>query len=140
MLPFQIRRMGKGNIFSLFVSPHPGGYPSPRFFPRFLVPGPFWEVPRSGQGGGTLTKTEVRPSPSQNWVPLGQDWGSPPVQDWGSPLPAPWDKLHCGRHTSCGFPHGNFLVSICFSLQRCGTQKDLNYILRIYHSRTIQQN
>ena len=64
-----IRRMGEGNNFSLFVGPqgYPGlwsqvpfpasgpmafllGYPSPRFFPRSLVPGPFSGVPKSPGG------------------------------------------------------------------------------------------
>ena len=37
----RIRRMGKVLFSQVSVCPLPGGYPSPRFFPRSLVPGPF---------------------------------------------------------------------------------------------------
>ena len=46
-----------------------GGYPSPRLFPRSLVPGPFQRVP-------------------QSWPWSGQDGVPPPpgLDDWGTPL------------------------------------------------------
>ena len=47
----RIRRMGKV-IFSVCLSVHTRGNPSPRFFPRSLVLGPFGEVPQSWLGGG----------------------------------------------------------------------------------------
>ena len=32
-------------LYSFHLPPGGGGYPSPRFFPRSLVPGPFWGTP-----------------------------------------------------------------------------------------------
>ena len=59
-------------MFSL--CPPPGGYPSPRFFPRSLVPGPFKGVPQDGvlpvRSGQIRTpqpgQGRVPPSPRQN--------------------------------------------------------------------------
>ena len=95
----RIRRMGEGNIFNLFVSPHPGGYPNPRFFPRCLVPGPSQKVPQS----------QIL---SQVFGLRSQDRGTP-HQDWSTPWPGLWSppgRLRCGRYASCGFPQGDFLV------------------------------
>ena len=73
-------------IFSVCLSVHTGGgYPSPRFFPRSLIPGAFWGVPHT-------------------WS------GATQCQDWGTPPPPPQDRLRCGRYASCGFPQEDFLL------------------------------
>ena len=60
------------------VRPHGGGgYPSPRFFPRSLVPGPFLGVHQDGV------------PPSQGWVPPQPGMGHPRSQGWGTPNPHP---------------------------------------------------
>ena len=41
-----------------------GGYPSPRFFPRFLVPGPFWGDPVLGSFTGLWSQVLSR------WYPV----------------------------------------------------------------------
>ena len=78
----RIRRKGEGNIFSLSVHTRGRGYPSPRFLPRSLVPGPFWGVPQS----------QV----------LSQVSGASPF--WGP------KRSCCGHYASCGFPQEDFLV------------------------------
>ena len=88
----RIRRMGEGNIFSLFDSPHPGGYPSPGFLPRSLVSGSFWGYPSPGFFPGFLGIPDLT--------------GVLPCQD----CPPLLDRLHCGWYASCGFPQGDFLV------------------------------
>ena len=40
-----------------------GGYPSPRFFPRSLIPGPFFGVPQSWPGG--VPQDDIPPPPGQ---------------------------------------------------------------------------
>ena len=127
--------MREGNIFSLFVSPHPRGYPSPWFFPRSLVPGPFWEhssprlFPRSlvpGPFHGVPQSWPGRyPSPGWGYPQPGQDgippppvrlgWDTPPParSRWGTPPPP-----HKGQ---------NSRVSTCYaagSMPLAFTQKD----------------
>ena len=106
-----IRRMGEGNIFSLFVNfpspmffsrsfvpgPFPG-YPSPRFFPQSLVRGPFWGYliltwpgvpnmyPAPGLGYTLLNQVSMGypcpPSQDRTDVPPARTgWGTPPCQD-----------------------------------------------------------
>ena len=79
-----IRRMGEGNSFSLTVHTGGGGgcYPSPRFFPRSLVPGPFWS-PRTGLGGPPPRPGQDRmgytPLPGMGYPrPVRSGWGTPP--------------------------------------------------------------
>ena len=67
----------QSQVLSQVIGPRsfPGGYPSPRFFPRSLVPGPFqgipspgWGVPQSCQGV------------TQRWGTLSRSgWGTPPA-------------------------------------------------------------
>ena len=49
-----IRRMEKVLFSQVSAFPDLGGYPSPRFFPMSLVPGPFWGggVPQTWPGAG----------------------------------------------------------------------------------------
>ena len=109
----RIRRMGEGNVFTgvcLFT----GGYPSPKFFTRSLVPGPFQGGTQSWPGstpvlvggtpslaGGTLIW--VTPWPGQDGVPparTGEPHSAPP-----SPYPRIEQQseylLYGGQYTSC---------------------------------------
>ena len=104
------------------------GYPSPRFFPRSLVPGSFqgvpqsqvlskvfgprsflWGVPQSWPGrypspvlagGGTPLLSWLVGSLVLGTLLPGQDWRKPPSQD----------RTAVERYTSCGFPQEDFLV------------------------------
>ena len=103
-----------------------GRYPSPRFFPRSLVPGPFSGSTLLLAGGGTPVLPGGTPV-------LRQDWGTPmvrtgvsPGQDWSSPLgrtgvphppPPLWDRTP--RVSNCYAAGGmplpvtqDFLVSL----------------------------
>ena len=79
-----------------------GGYSSPRFFPRSLVPGPFPGVPQhlvpclseSTSASGPISFLGGTPVLAEGWgtqdrgTPWpGQVWGTPPQlgQDWGIP-------------------------------------------------------
>ena len=90
---------GEGTVFTGVCLSTPGGYPSPRFFPRSMVIGPFWgrgtPVPGSFPGHWSQVPSRGYPNPGQG-VPqswLGgtpgwtrQNWGSPcEGQGWGSP-------------------------------------------------------
>ena len=61
---------------------HCGGCPSPMFFPRLLVPGPFWGIPQPwpGQDGVPTRPGQDRvPPPGQVRMryPTARDWGTP---------------------------------------------------------------
>ena len=108
-------------MFSLRLSVHTKGegYPSSRFFPRFMIPGPF-------PGGTPVLAKAFMPVlafgyPSHDWgyyrtgVPqLGQEY-PPPCLDWGTP----WDRLHCRWYTLCSFQQEDFLVNKVFSELNC---------------------
>ena len=91
---------GEASVFSLFTTlGGGGGYPSPRFFPWFLVAGTFLGLPQSWLGGTPVLAMGVPQSQSQTGVL--QSWlgggyprtGYPPGlryphgQDWVPPLP-----------------------------------------------------
>ena len=72
---------GEGNVFSLTTTGRGGGYPSPRFFPRSLVPGPFgmgYPLARSGWGNPPPPRTEqqsehlLRGGRYASWVHAGR--------------------------------------------------------------------
>ena len=105
--------MWECNVFILFVRPHlggGGGYPSPRFFPRSLLPGPFWEghTPVLAWGVPILARGEGYPNPGWGTPSPSQDSGLgtlPPGQDRG----IPWPGLGCppagqGPPSSTGVP------------------------------------
>ena len=130
---------GEGTVFTgVCVCPHWGwGYPSPRFFPRSLVPGPF-----PGQWFQVLSRGY--PSPSQEGHPryphqvmTGTSWpgqdGSPsppparrglgypslPARSgWGTPPPGTEQQseyLLCGGwYASCVHAGGRSCLSSCF--------------------------
>ena len=128
----RIRRMGEGIIFSLFVSPHQGvaqsqvfsqlsgsrsfwGYPSPRFFPRSLVVGPFqWGYPSSRFFPRSLVPGPLQVVP-HNWPGVPQEKGTPLARTGIPPgqvtLPAVWLVLFQAGGLSCvhiydwGHPH-----------------------------------
>ena len=110
-----------------------GGYPSPRFFPRSQVPGPFKGVPLSwsmgvpqsqlgvpqhkgtpcpGQDWGTPGKnrTAVAPSQDRTGVPPPARTGVPPLAMTGLGYPQPGQQseylLLGGRYASCGHAEG----------------------------------
>ena len=84
---------GEGNVFSLSTTGE--GYPSPRFFDWFLVPGPFLGegYPSPGRGYPVPVIDEGYPSLSHGWmVPQdrgtttpGQDGVSQARPGWGTP-------------------------------------------------------
>ena len=112
-----IQRIGEGNIFSLSV--HIWGYPSPMFFPRSLVPGPFrgypsprffpghWsqvlsggtQVPGSFPGYWSQVLSRGTPVLAGGILPQSYpDWGYPNLvlswlghssPGWGYPAPVP---------------------------------------------------
>ena len=105
------------------LSVYRGEYPSPRFLPRSLVPGPFWEYlsPRFFLWCHVLSQ-EGYPRPGRGSIPVldggspglggtpGQ--GYPPGQD-STEVPHPQDReqqreclLRGGRYTSCGHAGG----------------------------------
>ena len=67
--------------FHRCLSVHIGGYPSIRFFPLSLVPGPFW--------WGTPVPARGNLAPYPGW-----DWGTPPPPSWD------WDTSPLGRQNS----------------------------------------
>ena len=76
----RIRRMGKVLVSQVSVLPNGGGvYPSARFFPRSLVPGPFWGIPQSqvlslvSHPRSFLGGTLVSAGGSQSWLGVPQD-------------------------------------------------------------------
>ena len=101
--------MYDGKVMFSQVCPHEG-YPSPRFFPWSLVPGPFWGVPQFQPGvpqsqtgvtqsqlGATLFQTGVHQS--RTGVPLSQP-GIPPSWDWGTPWQG-WGTPQDRRASTC---------------------------------------
>ena len=114
-------------------------YPSPRFFPWSLVPGPFpeehtpvpagrgggystprWGVPKTHTGQGySLTRTRLGYPSARKGLgsPLPPVRTEPPRQEWGTPSPPP---RHNSRVSSCytvggmplTFTQEYFLVSI----------------------------
>ena len=85
---------GEGTVFTGVCLHLMGGYPSPRFFPRSLVLGTFWEVPQSCPGG--LCQSWPRGVPQNMGTPLartGLGYPPPPCQDrTGVPPPPPRDR------------------------------------------------
>ena len=111
LISAHVRSTREGNVFTLFVRPRGGGggYPSPRFFPRSLIPGPFWGgvTPVPGVwsqvlSGGYFMVPGPFPGvwsqvlfgqggyPSPRFFPSGalERIGVPPSWDWGIP-PSP---------------------------------------------------
>ena len=76
LLPPASRRMGKVLFSQVSVCPHPGGNPSPRFFPRSLAPGLFLGYPSPGEGAGTPVPAGA--TPKQGYPPARTGWGYPP--------------------------------------------------------------
>ena len=116
-------------IFSVCLSVHTRGDPSPRLFPRCLIPAPFLGVrqfqvlsqisgPRSFRGypisfRGVPQDRGTYPWPGLGYpsgqdlgTPLGQDWGTPHTQDWGTLR----DRLRCGWYASWGLPQEDFFA------------------------------
>ena len=108
-----------GTVFTgVFLSTRGGGYPSPRFFPRSRVPGPFpWDHPSLAQGypssscgypslnWGSTPGLGVS-SPSQGYprtgvLPSQDRTGVSPSQDWGNCWPGLGYPL-----TGTGLPPG----------------------------------
>ena len=97
----RIRRMGESNIFSLFLSPHPGGgIQAPGSFPGV------WFQVLSSRG----IPDRARGTPRQGY--LHPRLGYPLAR---TGLPPPQDRLCCGRYASCGFPQEDFLVLLLFT-------------------------
>ena len=121
--------MGEGSIFSLFISPHPGGTPFPGSFPGHWsevlsggtpvlaggrgFPSPGQGVPQSWLVG--YLSPEVRPWPGQGGDPSpwpGQDGAPLPMarSGWGTPHPGTTPRgterqsehlLRSWRYASC---------------------------------------
>ena len=131
LITTRIRRMMRGNVFSLLSVhrglPHPQpiillhpiklplvpcpfqGVPHPLIFP--LVPCPFWRDTPLLARGYYMTKVP----PGQDGVPPSKDRMKYPLARSGVP-PSPQnglclDRLYCGGYASCGFLHENFLVT-----------------------------
>ena len=109
--------MGEGTVFSLFVSPHLGGYPSQVWGEGVPHPSSGWGdtqgTPRPGQDG-------VPPGPGMGYHPPEPGTGYPPDQGWGIPLdlgwgtPQTWDRVPPGpvppgqgipSRPGMGYPH-----------------------------------
>ena len=85
-------RVGKVMFLQVSVRSHAGGgggwYPSHRFFPRFLVPGPFWGYTNPGGGGGVIQSQVGGSQVPQSWLGYPRT-GYPPPQpglNWGTTL------------------------------------------------------
>ena len=94
--------------WSLVPGPFPwGGYPSPRFFLWSLVPGPLQGVPQSQPGGIPQPQLRLYPSSKQG-VPQSQmvgtpsETGVPPNWDWGTPCPR--DRRASACYAAGGMP------------------------------------
>ena len=88
------RGLPESQVLSQVSGPRsfPGGYLSPRFFPRSLVPGPFQGgTQQKSQPGGTPERIEVPPLPS---------W------DWGTPCPSEQVLATRRAVASCGHAGG----------------------------------
>ena len=80
---------GEGTVVTGVYLSTGGWYPSSRFFPRSLVPGPFPRgYPSPGWGyPGPSSRTGVPPSEDNTGVPICQDWGIPSLGSGVSPPP-----------------------------------------------------
>ena len=107
---------GEGTVFTGVCLHLMGGYPSPRFFPRSLVLGTFWEVPQSCPGG--LCQSWPRGVPQNMGTPLartGLGYPPPARTGLGSPPPPPPETEQQSEHFLRGcmplaFTQENFLV------------------------------
>ena len=137
---------GEGTVFTRVCLSTPGGgrVPSHRFFPRSLVPGPFWEVPQlqvlsqvlsggypsPGWGGGNMNR--FSPAPSRSGWGLGtprpvQD-AIPPVQvRMGYRRPPGQNSRASICYAACGMPleftQDDFLVLKCILFDRLSLQE-----------------
>ena len=127
----RIRRMGEGNVFSLFTG---GGVPTPRYLPSLPANAP---TPQQVRMGGGVTPRYIPPCPGQDRgqggtprylnpppptkvpTPPGQDGGRgtskylPPILTrgrWGTPSPGIGQHMeyliYCGRFASCDHEGG----------------------------------
>ena len=136
MLPPAYEERGKV-IFSLCLSIHRvGEYPSSRFFPKCLVPGPFQgapqEVPSQSQRG---SQSQLGGAPERIGIPPDWDLGThlrlgtplelgyPPAGTGVSPPPETEQEskhlLCSGRYASCGHAGG----PPCFMFYYCTTSQ-----------------
>ena len=111
----RIRRMGRGNIFSLSVSSHLGGYPIQLMGGGTPFPGlDSWQggTPFPGLDGGV-------PHPADRGEPLpSSGWGVPPRQ--GVPLPPDQHSMYLlrgGRYASCVHSGGLSCISWRWSIK-----------------------